>query len=263
VAEARQKPQSVEVPLPKLEALPELEELDALLLDLDDTILDDRGSILGSWTSAVGFAAAEHPALEAEPLGEAIAATTRWFWSDSERERRGRLDLEAAHLEIIGGAFAKFAVVDPRLVERTADHYHAARVTSYRMASGAAKALARLRVRFPKLALVTNGAARPQRAKIERFSLTGVFDHIQVEGEFGPGKPEPEVYHHVAIQLGAAPERCLMVGDNHRCDVIGALDAGMHAAWIDVAGRGEPPAPPPRPHATLRSLAELAELLGC
>ena len=243
--------------------IPALEDLEALLLDLDDTILDDRSSIEGSWVSAVDFASAEHATLEAAALSNAIAATTGWFWSDPERERRGRLDLGAAHREIIAGAFAKLSVIDPRLVERTAQHYTAARKASYRMASGAAKALARLRVRVPKLALVTNGAAQTQRAKIEHFSLAGVFDHIQVEGEFGPGKPEAEVYHHVAATLGAAPEACLMVGDNHRCDVIGALNAGMHAAWIDLDGRGEPPAPPPRPHATLRSLVELAERLGC
>ena len=243
--------------------LPALEELRALLLDLDDTILDDRSGILGSWSLAVEFAVRERPELEPETLGEAIAATTGWFWSDPERERRGRLDLHAAHREIIGGAFARLSVVDPRFVERVALRYAEARQRSYRMAPGAAKALARLRVRVPKLALVTNGASQPQRAKIERFSLTGVFDHIQVEGEYGPGKPDPEVYHHVADSLGAAPEECLMVGDNHRCDVVGALEAGMHAAWIDVDGRGEPPKPAPRPHATLRSLAELADRLGC
>ena len=58
------------------------------------------------------------------------------------------------------------------------------------------------------------------------------------------------------------PGRCLMVGDNFRCDVLGSLAVGMHAAWIDVEGVGAPPREPPRPHATVRSLVELAERLG-
>ena len=53
-----------------------------------------------------------------------------------------------------------------------------------------------------------------------------------------------------------------MVGDNFEADVIGALDAGAHAAWIDLDGVGRPPTEPPRPHASVRSLAELVELLG-
>ena len=243
--------------------LPALQNLHGLLLDLDDTILDDRGGIVRAWAASVEFAVTEHVDLDADALGTAIVGVTGWFWSDPERERRGRLDLHAAHREIISGAFARLSIVDPRLVERVARHYDEHRERGYRMAEGAAKALARLRVRVPKLALVTNGAAKPQRAKIERFALTGVFDHIQVEGEFGAGKPEPEVYHHVAASLGVAPGDCLMVGDNHRCDVVGALDAGLHAAWIDVDGCSEPPAPAPRPHAILRSLVELADRLGC
>jgi putative hydrolase of the HAD superfamily len=257
VAAGQQKPHLRFVPLPRLE------DLQALLLDLDDTILDDRSGILSAWQATIEFAVAEHPDISSDGLAAAIEAVTRWFWSDPERERRGRLDLHAAHREIIGGAFARLAIVDPRLAERAAVHYAKKRESGYVMARGAAKALARLRVRVPKLGLVTNGAARPQRAKIERFSLSGVFDHIQVEGEFGSGKPEPEVYHHVAASLGVTPGACLMVGDNHRCDVVGALDAGLHAAWIDVDGRGAPPAPPPRPHATLSSLVELADRLGC
>ncbi len=90
--------------------------------------------------------------------------------------------------------------------------------------------------------------------------LAGYFDHIQVEGEFGLGKPERAVYLHVATSLGAAPERCLMVGDSFRSDVLGALDAGMHAAWIDVAGRGER-LPATRSYATVATLVELAERL--
>ena len=53
-----------------------------------------------------------------------------------------------------------------------------------------------------------------------------------------------------------------MVGDNFRCDVLGSLAVGMHAAWIDVDGRGEPPSAAPRAHATVGSLRELAGRLG-
>ncbi len=244
-------------------SLPALDALDALLLDLDDTILDDRGSLDTAREATVDFMVEARPDLDRASLAEAMVRAADWFWSDPERERRGRLDLAAARRETFTRALARHSIVDPRLVDRAIQHFGAMRNDALRMAPGAAKALARLRVRFPKLALVTNGAAASQRAKIERFSLTGVFDHIQVEGEFGLGKPEARVYHHVAERLGVAPEACLMVGDNHRCDVVGAQVAGLHAAWIDVAGGGAPPTDAPRAHATLRSLTELVERLGC
>jgi hypothetical protein len=45
-----------------------------------------------------------------------------------------------------------------------------------------------------KLALITNGAAEPQRAKVVRFALEHRFDHIQIEAEHGFGKPEERAY---------------------------------------------------------------------
>jgi len=58
----------------------------ALLLDLDDTILDDRSGIGGAWRVLIAFLRKERPGLPLEAIGE----RTDWFWSDPERERRGR-----------------------------------------------------------------------------------------------------------------------------------------------------------------------------
>ena len=57
-----------------------------------------------------------------------------------------------------------------------------------------------------RLALITNGAAAPQRAKVVRFDLTHRFHHIQIEGEHGFGKPEERAYRHALQTLGVAPE---------------------------------------------------------
>jgi len=242
--------------------LPRLANLRALLLDLDDTILDDRSGLHAAWSATADFASERREGLSPEDLRAAISVVTEWFWSDPERERRGRLDLLAARREVIAGALARLDIVDADLAGRAACVYTRRREESECMMPGAGEALVRLRRALPHLALVTNGATRPQRAKIERFDLAGCFDHIQLEGEFGAGKPEPEVYRNVMRILGVDADACLMVGDNFRCDVVGALDAGMHAAWVDVVQSGEPPGAAPRPFATVASLAELADRLG-
>jgi len=241
--------------------LPAIGDLDALLLDLDDTILDDRSSIDHCWSAVHDLILAEDPGLVGVPLTATIAEVTEWFWSDPDREREGRLDLPRARRGILNRVLDQLGRPNPELADQASNHYAELREKTYRLADGALDALIRLRAALPRLALVTNGAAEPQRGKIERFALAGYFDHIQVEGEFGLGKPESVVYLHVATSLGAAPERCLMVGDNFRSDVLGALEAGMHAAWIDVEGRREPPLPATRPYTTVATLVELAERL--
>jgi putative hydrolase of the HAD superfamily len=242
--------------------LPPLDSVEALLLDLDDTILDDRSGIRGAWRVVIRFLHEERPELAPLTIEAAIEERTDWFWSDPERERRGRLDLPRARFEILSGVLERLECPKAALAAPAAELYTQHRESSLLLAEGALDALMRLRAAFPRLALVTNGATGPQRAKIERFGLAPYFDLILVEGEFGLGKPEPEVYRHVAVSLDASVGGCLMVGDNFRCDVLGSLAVGMHAAWIDVEGHGEPPGSSPRPHAMVSSLRELAQRLG-
>lgn len=240
--------------------LPPRQSLDALLLDLDDTILDNRYDDRGPWQAAASLLGHRLPGLHTADLVDALVAESDWFWSDPGRERRGRLDIPAARRKIVAAVLARRGF-DGTHCEEAVAVYAERREGAYRLFAGARAALSRLRTAFPRMAIVTNGAAEPQRRKIERFALAGFFDHVQVEGEFGLGKPEPAVFRHAARCLEVSPERCLMVGDNYRCDVLGALGAGAHAAWVSPGGA--PPALPPRPHATVRSLVELTErLLG-
>lgn len=242
--------------------LPRRAELRALLLDLDDTILDDRSGIRGAWELVAGMIVEAHADLDHEAVRREIGHATRWFWSDDARHRWGRVDLPRARSEIVGRVLETLGRPDAALARRCGRRYTAHREASYRLAEGAWEALERLRRAFPLLALVTNGAAEPQRAKVERFRLAPLFDHVQIEGEFGAGKPDRVVFEHVLARLGVAPEDGLMVGDNYEADVLGGLGAGLHAAWIEHTGERTPPRPAPRAHATLRSLAELAERLG-
>jgi putative hydrolase of the HAD superfamily len=110
--------------------------------------------------------------------------------------------------------------------------------------------------------LITNGAAAPQRAKIDRFALAPFFDVIVVEGEAGFGKPDPRVFASALGTVRVPAGRALMAGDNYDCDVLGALGAGLHAVWIDRRERDTTPASPPRPHRTLPSFVQLVRELG-
>jgi putative hydrolase of the HAD superfamily len=236
--------------------------IEAVLLDLDDTILDNQ---VGVETAKQALAA-----LLAERLGDvapgaieaAFEAASEWFWKDDERHRWGRLDMARARRAVVERLLEGIGRPDPRLAAEGGALYTELRDASYVPFAGALESLARLRARTGALGLVTNGDASAQRAKIDRLGVAHYFDVIVVEGELGVGKPDRRVFAHALGALGAAPEAALMAGDNYVCDVLGALDAGLHAVWIDPHGRPETPRPPPRPHRTLASFVELAEALG-
>ncbi|MDJ0866031.1 MAG: HAD family hydrolase [Myxococcota bacterium] len=235
-------------------------ELQALLLDLDDTVLDGQSGLERSWRRVCEGLVERVGGVDAEAMRALLRESSDWFWADDERHRRGRLDMFEARRAIVTRALAALGHDDPELVYDATRYYCALRESDLAPFDGALEALARLRRRVPALGLVTNGASDAQRAKIDRFALAGFFDVIVVEGEFGAGKPERAVFEHATRALDAAPEASCMVGDNYRCDVLGALHAGLHAAWIEPRGRPAPE-PAPRPHPTVRSLVEFERAL--
>lgn len=233
----------------------------AILLDMDDTILDDTGSVEPAWQEVCEAATKDIARLDADALLAAILRTRDWFWSDPERHRIGRANLRAASRQIVQDALASLGFDLPELAATIAETYRDYRDAALRPFPGAIETLRDLRRREIRLGLVTNGSGPAQRAKIERFGLAPYFDHILIEGEFGVGKPEKEVYLAAMAALDTSPERTWMVGDNLEWDVGAPGRLGLYTVWISRSGGTLPPDAPARPNQIIRTLAELPLLL--
>jgi putative hydrolase of the HAD superfamily len=228
----------------------------ALLLDLDDTLLDYSGPVRTCWESACRAVAAPR-GIDPGALATAIADTSRWFWSDPARHRRERVDMLGAWRKIAAGALERLGVAADGLAPAIAEHFAGERRASMRLFPDAEALLTAVRTRGIPLALVTNGDAREQRDKIHRHGLARFFDVMVIEGEFGAGKPDAAVYHHALDGLRIAPGDAWMVGDHLEFDVAGAQRCGLRAAWLDRPGAGLPAGSDVRPDRILRSLREL------
>jgi putative hydrolase of the HAD superfamily len=225
----------------------------ALLLDLDDTLLDYSGGVDLCWEHACVTAA---PAVEQARLLEVLADTRRWFWSDPVRHRRERVDMLRAWTRIAAAALERCGG-DPGLAAALAEAYAARRRAVMRLFPDALDLLERLRARDVPLGLVTNGDAGQQRDKIERYGLARFFDVIVVEGEFGAGKPDELVYRAALDGLDVPPTDAWMVGDHLEFDVAGPQRLGVQGVWLDREGAGLPPDSPVQPARIIRSLQEL------
>ncbi len=233
----------------------------ALLLDLDDTILDDSGSVNDSWRDAcVGHADRLAP-LDAATVLEAIRTMSKWFWDDPDRHREGRLQLEAARREVVRLALADLGIEDAELAACIGDAYSHRRDIGMAPLPEAIDTVRWLRDSGRRLALLTNGAAVAQRKKISRFELVDLFDAILVEGELGFGKPDERVYRRALNALGVEPADAWMVGDHLEFDVGAPQRLGMSGVWIDARGRGLPEHTTVKPNHIVRSLGELRSLI--
>jgi putative hydrolase of the HAD superfamily len=232
----------------------------AMLIDMDDTILSAYGRPEIAWNKVAAEFAGELAPLSPQQVAAAILQSGRKFWATAEAAWRLKL-AEARHIVVRDGFAALAAAGQPALsidlAVRLADRLTAYREEEMFMFPGAHDAIDALKARGVKLALVTNGAADTQRAKVERFALTHRFDHIQIEGEHGFGKPEERAYLHAMQALGVTAPETWMIGDNLEWEIEAPQRLGIYAIWMDTHGDGLPPGSTIKPDRIIRSLTEL------
>ena len=229
----------------------------AVLLDLDDTILDDSGRVDRCWREACAAHVSELPGVDAAAVFDAIHKASRWFWGDPDRHRAGRLDLHNARREVVRLAFRRLAISRIAVADKIADSYSHRRDEGMEPLPEAVDTVRWLRGSGCRLALLTNGAGPAQRTKILRFGLAQLFETILVEGELGFGKPDERIYRLALERLDVAPSEAWMIGDNLEWDVASPQRLGLFTIWIDVRGSGLPRTASVRPDRIVRALSEL------
>ncbi|HEY2246138.1 MAG TPA: HAD family hydrolase [Bradyrhizobium sp.] len=232
----------------------------AMLIDLDDTILSAYGRPEIAWNHIASEFAAELAPVSPRQAAAAILTFARNFWATAEPA--WRLKLEEARRVAVKGGFAALAAnghppLPDELAIRVADRFTRYREEEMFVFPGAHEAIDELKALGVRLALVTNGAADTQRAKVERFALAHRFDHVQIEGEHGFGKPDERAYLHAMQALGVSAGETWMIGDNLEWEVQAPQRLGIYAIWMDVHGEGLPEGSTVKPDRIIRSLADL------
>lgn len=202
-------------------ALPRAADIDAISLDLDDTLWPVLPALLNAEREMHQWL------LERAPATAAICSV--------DRIREIRLLLAMAHadrahdmgwlrLQSLRQALQEGGD-DPALAVGAFNVFLDARqrVTLY---LDVEEVLARWKGRY-KLMVVTNG-----NADIGRIGIGHYFDACAAAHELGFGKPDRRIFEHACSSAGVAPSRVLHVGDDLELDVIGARSAGMHVAWL-------------------------------
>ena len=103
-----------------------------------------------------------------------------------------------------------------------------------------------------RLIAITNG-----NACIEKMGIGDLFAFSLQAGPDGKMKPYPDLFLNAAQKLNVAPAEILHIGDSHRADVMGALNAGCKAAWLDL-GRQQATV---LPHIRINHISALKALL--
>ena len=249
--------------------------LRAWLFDLDDTLIPEAPAI-----------AAGYEAVAARVWGQSTPERVRRLNEAAHEVWRAGVPLEykeRVHFSLGEGLHGEF-VADgpepdrlrqfiPRLHQEAfeaalpdshrgssaelVDTWRRARMSALALYPETRAVLSELGSRLP-LALVTNGAARLQRAKLTQTGIDDLFDVIVDSETVGVGKPSPEMFEVALLELGVTRDEATMVGNDLGRDVAGARAAGVRPIWVhrpaDGWGRGDP--------GDAEQIADLRELLA-
>jgi len=230
-----------------------------ILFDLDDTIIAFDGAANTARLQVCKKYYTECSLSNANDLFQAISTTSQWYWSDRDRHKAGRNNIDDARREIVNLALEKIGINDLPLAHNIANDFIKLREEMIELFPQAEETLEYLKNNNILLALMTNGESEKQRSKIKRFNLEKFFDIILVEGEIGYGKPDKEVYTMALDALNLEPDDVWAVGDNLEWDVWGPQQLGIYSIWNDYKKQGLPSTSDVVPDRVINSIAELIE----
>lgn len=246
-----------------------------LLFDADETLFDFTRSMRGALRAALTRFGLP---CDAGTLG-LYAAVNRAHWDRYERGeitkaelRHGRFAVFLAELRARTGAAAPCGAdeLDSAYLEELARRPY--------LIEGARELCGELHGHY-RMAIVTNGVSAMQRARIERSSIAGLFEHVFVSEELGAQKPEPAFFDAVFRAYPDLPRaRALVIGDSLTADIAGGVRAGAATCWFrradasaadvsatDVSATDTSvdaePVPGVRPDYTARGFGQLRALL--
>lgn len=187
----------------------------ALLIDLDDTLYDERDYVLSGFRAVAEEAARRFPRIEPGALHADMVAVL-------DAEGRGRVfdrALARAGIEPDGGLVAA-------LVETYRQHRPAIGLWP-----GVERALAGLAERC-RLAVVTDGLHAMQARKVEALGVADRVGAVVYCWEHAAPKPDPRGYHEALARLGARPQEAVVIGDNPLHDMAAAAALGCRSIRV-------------------------------
>ena len=219
-------------------------DLHAIVLDLDDTLLDSTGLLLPAADRRSVAAMCAHgldlaPEVALRSLHE-IRSEGVWDVFRELAERHGA----SAECGLLGErAFFVYKVppldLSPR-VERALDELGA----------------------LAPLALLTYGVPPVQRAKVERLGIGDRFTE-QVFVDHDRGESKSDLLAHLLRSQGWDSARVVVVGDSLSSDIAAACDNGCRGVWVDGGGEraGDLAHADVRPWRTVHHVEEVTALL--
>jgi HAD superfamily hydrolase (TIGR01509 family) len=239
--------------------------LKAVIFDLGGTLVEMREGFTAEGVLARAAPAAIRllPAAQAAELDpKAVgAAIRRAYVAIEEAACAGDQSPVPAELVVIRAMADLGIAVDVETAKAMLAALYVSERETNRLLPGAEEALHALAGMGLRLGIISNRmhGGTLLLDDLGYFGISHLFSGMVASCDAGQMKPHPAIFRLALEELGAAPEEAVMVGDDLRADIGGALAVGMRAAWVrrPPDRTGEPPPGVP----SIRQLDELPPII--
>lgn len=170
----------------------------------------------------------------------------------------GKLTKEELRDNRFKKALAYHGINDDLLAKQMSDGYIALSPHQTALFPGAVEMLETLKEQDYALHIITNGFKEVQHIKLEKSGISHFFDTVLCSEEIGVTKPHREIFTEALRLTNCKTEHAIMIGDDFKADIIGALNAGWTAIHFDPEHKYKKERNVPR----IRELAEIPELVN-
>lgn len=197
-----------------------------VLLDIDNTLLDFDAAERQALTAML----AEYELPHDEAACEVYHKVNRELWDDLAK---GRLNKQKLFQIRFSRFMQAMQLPDNGKGKVMNDRYEELLATHADLLPGALTALEELG-EVATLAIVSNGSATVQEARITASGIDRYMDGIYISEKIGAAKPSAKLFEHALRDLGITNKsRVLMVGDDLLADIKGGLNAGVDTCWFN------------------------------
>ena len=200
-----------------------LNQVRIIAFDLDDTLWPCMPTIRRAEETLYQWLAQHYPRITQRFDTEEIVTYRREF---TAREQRYAIDMTGMRRDFLHHLGEIHDYDGEQVAENGFEVFFEAR-QQVEFYDDVLPCLQRLKRRF-RLGAISNG-----NASVEHVGLGDLIEHAVSASDLMVAKPDPLIYQHLAQRFDARPEEIVYVGDHPHYDVVGSIDAGYQAVWIN------------------------------
>ncbi|PIF02492.1 MAG: noncanonical pyrimidine nucleotidase, YjjG family [Paludibacter sp.] len=201
-----------------------------IFIDLDDTIWDFYANSKTALNEVYTQERLNRYFQSFDDFYKLYADYNKILW---EKYGNGEVTKEFVAFERFRHPLSTVGVADDDLAERMNKQFLATLPTKTALKPYAKELLDYLKNSSKSVTLISNGFTAVQEKKMNSANLNSYFDHIIYSENVGALKPDKKIFEFALKLNQAQPSETVMIGDNYNADILGAINSGIDAIYLN------------------------------